>query len=130
MTPRDPIPFQPEPLEQLQARYAQAIEKVWEPSFGMMDTPGQHRENVFDCEDGIRIIISRDKKLFELNTDSDTVIHFSGSVNESIYTGRLDESALRKMEQHYFEISQYRGAIMLIMFSPEKKIPHWVQIKK
>jgi hypothetical protein len=57
------LPFEPEPLESLQARFPKALERIWVvPSNGdMPDRPGMHREHLFDFESGLRLLISIDR---------------------------------------------------------------------
>lgn len=55
------LPFEPEPIEKLQARYYAALEKLWVPAPDMEDRPGLHRTHTFDFEDGWRMLVSRDK---------------------------------------------------------------------
>lgn len=57
-------PYAPEPLEALQARYAAALEVVFDATAiieGRADRPGMFRANVFDFEDGLRLLISRER---------------------------------------------------------------------
>lgn len=58
------LPFQPEPAEALAERFKASIERVYDAEMianGKSDRPGEHRENIFDFEDGFRIIISKEK---------------------------------------------------------------------
>lgn len=56
-----PLPFIAELLVTLRERFPKALEKVWEVTDPMEDRPGMHRENVFDFDSGLRLLISRDK---------------------------------------------------------------------
>lgn len=72
------LPFAKETMQQLKDRFNKALEKVWDVDAiaidpEKIDRPAQHREHVFDFEDGIRLIISKDK------TDGNLFIHISGS---------------------------------------------------
>lgn len=72
----NPMPFQPEPLNALKARYAKALA----PVFNFMDTqikpaPGMKREHVFDFENGLRMIASR-----EYHGQGKTYLHLSFGV--------------------------------------------------
>ena len=69
-----PLPFQPEPLERLQARFSAAIATEWDADDltrkrlanpDHPDRPGQCRTHVFDTEDGYRLIISRERSQSE-----------------------------------------------------------------
>jgi hypothetical protein len=60
-----PLPYAPEPLASLQARYKRAIDCVYdlgEVKRREIVSPGGNRENVFDFEDGLRLIVSRTQK--------------------------------------------------------------------
>lgn len=75
---RPPVPVNPEPLDALKARFPKALEFVFD-AVGIRDKglirPGECVANVFDFEDGIRLIVSR-----ELMPDRTRVLHFSASV--------------------------------------------------
>lgn len=98
------LPFEPEPIEKLRARYEAALVKLWDaPTIaGALEAghdplrPGDMRENVFDLHgqtDGscIRLIISRDR-----TPDDRTCIHIAGSLNGAFLdiTKRLAEIEL------------------------------------
>ena len=71
------LPFEPETEEELRARYLAAMTRVYDVTgfFEMpADRPGLHREHVFDFEDGLRLIISREKR------DKDVYLHWSASM--------------------------------------------------
>lgn len=58
----EPLPHKPEPLEALRARYPAALEVVYGLDDALDGTtllPGRNRANVFDHEDGLRLIIIR-----------------------------------------------------------------------
>lgn len=79
--------FEPESLSSMQQRYKAALEKLWKQHelvvqrFAQVSggpdyaRPGNTRANVFDHDDGWRLIISR-----ELTEQGETVLHVSGSV--------------------------------------------------
>ncbi len=65
------LPFEPEPFDQLKARYAPAFEKLFDAAAVAASTlgvgpvgghprPGESRAHVFDFEDGFRMIASRE----------------------------------------------------------------------
>lgn len=68
------LPFQPEPIGQLAARFNKALENVFDVELLGNNRPGMHRENVFDFEDGLRMIISVDEYL------DNRYLHLSGSI--------------------------------------------------
>lgn len=56
------LPFQPEPIDSLRARYQDALVEVFDGeliALGTIVKPGYHRRNVFDFDDTLRLIISR-----------------------------------------------------------------------
>ncbi len=72
-----PIPNTPEPLSSLQARYPHALEHLYDVSDIVARggiRPGECATNVFDFEDGLRLIISR-----QLFPDNVEVLHVSAS---------------------------------------------------
>lgn len=57
------LPFKPEPLAAMRARYPEAVKDVMDYEsyvLGTIQRPGQSRRHVFDHEDGLRLIFSRD----------------------------------------------------------------------
>lgn len=114
------IPFEPQPLKQLQERYAEAIDIVWVADKNMVDRPGLHRENVFDTEDGIRLIISKD-----LSPNGKEYIHFSGSVKESIYVDDISVEWKDVFTQKFDEITKHKNNYQLITVT-QGGIPHWI----
>ena len=57
------LEFKPESIESLKSRYLQAIDElvdVESVSLGLRVDPGTNRRHVFDLEEGIRFIISRE----------------------------------------------------------------------
>jgi hypothetical protein len=72
-----PVPADPQPLEALRARYPRALEFVYDQaaiarSEGIR--PGEVTAQVFDFQDGLRLIVSR-----ECRPDGKVVLHFSAS---------------------------------------------------
>ena len=72
-----PVPFKAEPLGQLQARFPRALQKVFD-QFAIESSgatrPGQLQANVFDFEDGLRLIVSREQRV-----SGQIVLHVSAS---------------------------------------------------
>lgn len=56
------LPFQPEPIEKLKRRLPDAMIHIYDATEGvpLEDPPSRKREHVFDFENGLRLIISRD----------------------------------------------------------------------
>lgn len=59
MNPYDLVPFMPEPVEKLVARFPQALETMNDLR-GPLTPPGMNRACVFDFDIGVRLIASRD----------------------------------------------------------------------
>lgn len=55
------LPFIPEPIEQLKARFPICLVKIWNPKNinAGGKRPGQSRDYVFDFESGLRLLISK-----------------------------------------------------------------------
>jgi hypothetical protein len=70
------VPFKAEPLKDLQARYPQALDFVYD-SDAMRDSnairPGEVAAQLFDFEDGLRLLISLERR------PQGTVLHLSSS---------------------------------------------------
>jgi len=87
------LPHRRETLEAAKARLDAALEPLWNVTALThagpdTDFPGQHRRHVFDFDDGLRLIISRDELPQALgDTGTDVVIHVSCSVDEESTLG-------------------------------------------
>lgn len=115
------IPFNTQPLSQLKERYNYAIKarnNLTNILANPEERPGAKPVHIFDFEDGIRLIVSRDV-IKEME-----VIHFSGSINEALFKGKLNKALLSTMVTHFIELSEYRGAITMSGFS-DTGIPHF-----
>ena len=91
------LPFEPEPGFQLEQRYKDAVEKIY-PLAEMdgPDRPSLNRKHVFDFQDGLRLIISREKY-----DNGEIVLHWSASV---------DEKHLK--EDEFADLSQFMKFVM------------------
>lgn len=78
------LQFEPQTLSQLRDRYPMAMARIWNQRELMANShsqnfeaarPGNTRENVFDCIDGWRLIISQEATLA-----GGLALHLSGSV--------------------------------------------------
>lgn len=115
------LPFQPEWIEVLKARFPKALERVWEVTDPMPDRPGLHRENVFDFESGMRLLISRDKLTFE-----EPEIHISASwENDLPFTV---EEATRRVTDGYRALGG--KGIVSFLGQSSRGIPHWLVVKE
>lgn len=75
-----PVPTSPEPLDALRARYPRALEHLYDV-IAIRDRgairPGEVAANVFDFEDGLRLIVSRERM-----QDGEVTLHVSASFPE------------------------------------------------
>jgi hypothetical protein len=102
-----PIPEAPEPVEALRARYPRALEPVYD-AVAIRDRgatrPGEVAANVFDFEDGMRLIINRERM-----PDGELVLHVSASVrNGSALGGELRDAARTKSAAVIKEMMAFR----------------------
>jgi hypothetical protein len=120
----------PQPLETLKDRFYDAIKRsfsVQKVIDKVEERPGSLPEHVFDFEEGIRIIISRDRY------KEKEVIHFSASLLGNYITDtrippRLQIAKfLGEATVLFAKLSGCKTSdVILIGFSDEKQIPHWV----
>ena len=71
------LEFQPEPVEELKARYPEALEDVFNPLRIQANpelSPGKKRKHTFDFENGLRLIVSVDE------FKKERVTHYSASM--------------------------------------------------
>lgn len=121
------LPFQPEPLSQLRARYQAALITIQDCRERIPDPlPSELREHVFDCKDGLRLIVSRDRE-----TEVGFYLHLSASLDvgcvmyESLACGTIHRQHFINMVLKRFrEISDDFDAFELLDWSP-RGIPHW-----
>ena len=72
------IPFEPEPSFSLAKRYPEAVERIYElHEMWGQDRPGMKRKHIFDFEDGLRLIISRER-----HDSNEVLLHWSASIDE------------------------------------------------
>lgn len=113
------LSFEPEPLWKMRQRYNKALERIWIAREGMDDTPGSHREHVFDFGTGLRLIISRDIFAEEKGPE----IHVSASwFNEP--KNSLDE-IYEEILMGFRLLDKRPGHLTLVGVS-EKGVPHFV----
>lgn len=116
------IQFKPEPLGSLKSRFKEALIDsycVANVKENPEERPGDKPRHVFDFEDGIRLIVSRDV------IKSQEVIHFSGSFEPAIYSGSMNM-------QHILDLMVYKFIVLwgtkphvnFVGFT-SKGIPHW-----
>ena len=123
------LEFKAEKVKQLKGRFKAGMERVWDPDTmkdDKADRPGLHRENVFDFEDGTRLIASKDQ------IDGKLFLHISGSYNDAkCGRARIDGKVMmERMLTHLFEMTKVKqdakgeamasdGGIIHILFAWE-----------
>jgi hypothetical protein len=122
------LPFEPQTVEELKARYPLAVA----PLFRVEDVlaggarPGQDRAHVLDWPDGMRWVVSREGE------GGRVVLHLSASAFRGtelfmrIARGELNVSAFCQLVEDRFRAVAGRGPPPFLEFSPGKGIPHWV----
>lgn len=118
------IPFEPEPIEKLKLRFPNALKKEWnQNTIPFLDKirPGQDRTYIFDFQNGLRLIISKDnlKELGGLH------IHISASGNNKDVFKNINsiEYLTSYIETHYLLLGG-KGNLEWVGFS-KGKVPHW-----
>jgi len=107
--------FSPEPVEKLKEKIPLALSKIWIADEDLEDRPGLHREHVFDFENGLRLIISKDKFPGYISA----LIHVSGS-----YPQKHNPVTAAKVHEALGSIGMY-GILDHIGDTPNK-VSHWV----
>lgn len=118
-------PVTPQPLEVLKARYPDAIKRLY--VYGVDEIIPGKPEHVFDFEEGIRIMVSREQ------AEGYEFIHFSSSFNEEIKEKYKDkpQELFDRMIQLFKDLSGIDQEPFFKGFSPQKGVPHWIiDIKK
>ena len=106
------LPRQTESLKALRKRLPAALEDVYTP--GQSPRPGEQRKHVFDLENGVRLIISRDR------LDSGKAgIHISASA----FDGDLELIDVMDAIESVTDITPDRRDIKFIS---EAGIPHFI----
>lgn len=128
------LPFKPQPIDTLKARYPAALRKVFDCTKGVpRPRPGELYSLVFDCEDGIRLIISRDRE-----TESDVFLHVSASFVEGYPlwdalkgSGEAGQKRFIEMvEERFRVISGDDEPLDFHGFSAGKLVPHWRRLEQ
>lgn len=123
-TDRQPLPHEPETIEQAKARYPLAVRRSYTFAEAAAEQFGRQRKHVFDFEDGMRLIISREK--FWLNGS----IHVSASrlcANIPLITlfvePALRDALLLNVRSRFREISGNHNDFVLVLI--DEGIPHF-----
>lgn len=131
-----PVQNRPESLEALKARYGRALEHIYDQAaieHGGAIRPGEVAANVFDFEDGLRLIVSRERM-----PDGDLVLHLSASFPKDCRLAdefRLLAVATPKQKILRMFLSSIPGRFAEMsgetrvphyLGSSDRGIPHWV----
>lgn len=127
------LPFEPQPQPALQERFPQALGRVFDFRAGVPDElPSKLRAHVFDFEDGVRMMVSRD-----MEEEGKVYLHVSASVEPGmlywglILSGAIGKSEfLRRMEHRFAQLSGQSEKLEFCGFSPGKGVPHWRRLER
>src|SRR5262245_48944881 len=120
------LPCHMQPFAELQARYPAAVERVWNVNPDTFDAeadrPGLHPANVFDFQDGTRLIVSRERGIkFATRLPGIEVLHVSGSATSGTLieaTMRTDpDRGMRTIERHAKDLTG-NPRLRLAFFTP------------
>jgi hypothetical protein len=129
------IPFEPEPIAAMQARYPAAVAELLTRAMVTGPDayqPGALRRHVFDHEDGLRLIVSRENFYPEWGE----IIHVSASVHDdravaqrimNMRSGpRAQMETFMILAYAAFErLSQTEWRVARAVMTEPKGIPHW-----
>lgn len=137
--------FRPESPEALKARYAAALEPLFDNEKIDMQDPNWRIENLrqhlFDYQNGLRLQVIRETNVPErFKPPAKVVVHVSASVENGSY---IATKYLRKVQsramtpaqataalvehamQQFRDLSGYQGSIYYVGVLSDKGVPHW-----
>lgn len=130
-----PLQFVPEPLGVLQACYPAAVRAVCDAAGAALAPhrrPARKRQHVFDSEDGLRLIISRERM-----PDGHVGIHMSASISGFGTAVRQLENARRRgedvgarfcaMAEHRWDDLARRPIRAEMLGWSTGHVPHWFE---
>ena len=122
------LPFAPEPLAALQARYAAAVATLVDTTRvvqGLVPAPSGDRRHVFDWPDGLRLMVSRERM-----PDGRCGVHISASLDwgsdlyDAVVAGALDRVGLLALVvRRWSALAGSARTLELLGFS-ERGVPH------
>ena len=129
------IPYNPQTIEQCRERFHLAVAGIVEVEDCERGapTPGSKPEHVFDFNDGLRLIVSRDRY-----PDGKIMVHFSASANPDSGLYRWLKRSGSGQKKHFGKLATAGFAAIsgcgsakpaLVEFagiSLSKGVPHWV----
>lgn len=132
------VRFHPEPLDVLRARYGAALATVHDAESVAMrraPEPGENPANVLDCQDGLRLIVSR-----EDCAGSGILLHLSAtlmsgsdlflellSLTGDVSVDRILAAFGAAAEHRFRAVSGDDGPLEFLGYTPGRFIPHWVR---
>lgn len=133
------LPAAPESMEVAKARYPEAIREVYDftddPN-AVMGDPGSKRKHIFDFEDGLRLIVTRERMpaLHRGRVCVVMLVHVSASLNpDSTLVKSLDivsptaaSAAFKSLCERRFQELSGSDAPMTFIGWSSKGVPHWV----
>lgn len=123
------IPFEPEPIDEARDRFPVALEttyEAWRAASPEWNVPGEKRENIFDFDDGLRLIVSRDI----LYPFEEPVIHVSASLYEAErWRTRSRKRVERIIRQRLEKLFGGGRVVMGPMWITSGRVPHWTITK-
>ena len=127
-----PLPYEPQSIDMLRLRFAMALVNVYDTrevlrgrDFGI----GQNRAHVFDCPDGMRLIISRERspdglaQFVHISVSWDSTCEFYREVEREA-KGLMD--ALRLVERRFRDLSGDTRPLRFLGMTAPKGVPHFV----
>lgn len=140
-----PVPYTNETLAELQARFTKALEHVYDQDAIIRRDairPGEIPAQVFDFEDGLRLLVSRER-----SPDGKIFLHVSASFKErcrivdelrlqifgcgSEYKARLIfEQWAASIPARFAELAQDNGPPIELIGWSAGRIPHWHREEK
>lgn len=120
------IPFEPESIESAKKRIDAALVDVFDMAaiarMPESQRPGMDRKHVFDFEDGIRLLVSRDRM-----PGGEVIVHISASFDKEL-SGPLPPltwDVIAKIKKRWLELG--RKPLEFVLITPDKHIPHFVE---
>jgi hypothetical protein len=132
------VRFHPEPLDALRARYGAAIATVHDAesvAMRLAPEPGTLPAHVLDCEDGMRLIVSR-----EDCAGTGVLLHLSASLvpgselflellslTRDVPVDRMLAAFRAAVEHRFRAVSGDDGPLEFLGYTPGRFMPHWVR---
>jgi hypothetical protein len=124
------LPFEPEPIASMRARYALARKPLYDQQAvanGLVPAPSGFRQHVFDFEDGLRLIISRDR-----DPNGLVGVHLSASAQDGSHMHgaicRGEVGMPEFFDRVKLEWQTLSGSTQLpqLIGISDKYVPHWI----